>query len=247
MLPFLIVCPLVFLAGFVDSIAGGGGLISLPAYMIAGLPSHTAIATNKLSSTLGTTAATLRFLKNGYIPVKLSLCGGAMALLGSVLGASLSLMVSDRILKGMLLVVLPVVAFYVLRSKKLDQPEESRPPKQLLGIVMSAAFLIGIYDGFYGPGTGTFLLLIFTGLGKMELKSASGTTKVINLSSNVAALITFLLKGQVYWKLGLAAAVCSVLGNYLGSGLVTQKGQKVVRPIIITVLCILFLKVIFGF
>lgn len=170
-----------------------------------------------------------------------------MALLGSVLGASLSLMVSDRILKGMLLVVLPVVAFYVLRSTKLDQPEESRPPKQLLGIVMGAAFLIGIYDGFYGPGTGTFLLLIFTGLGKMDLKSASGTTKVINLSSNVAALITFLLKGQVYWKLGLAAAVCSVLGNYLGSGLVTQKGQKVVRPIIITVLCILFLKVIFGF
>lgn len=246
MLPFLIVCPLVFLAGFVDSIAGGGGLISLPAYMIAGLPSHTAIATNKLSSTMGTTAATLRFLKHGYIPVRLSLCGAVMALAGSALGASLSLMVSDWVLKRMLLLVLPVVAFYVLRSKKLDHPEGERTKKQLVLIVMAAAFVIGIYDGFYGPGTGTFLLIIFTGLGKMDIKSASGVTKVINLSSNVSALVTFILKGQVYWTLGLAAALCSVLGNYLGSGLVTQKGQAVVRPIIITVLVILFVKIIAG-
>lgn len=247
MIPFLIVCPLVFLAGFVDSIAGGGGLISLPAYMIAGLPSHTALATNKLSSTMGTSAATLRFLKSGYIPVKLSLCGALMALTGSVLGANLALLVSDRVLKGMLLVVLPVVAFYVMKSKKLDHPEGQRNGKHLLLTVMVSAFFIGIYDGFYGPGTGTFLLLVFTGVGKMELKSASGATKVINLSSNVSALVTFIIKGQVFWSLGLAAAVCSILGNYVGAGLVTQKGQAVVRPIIITVLCILFLKVFFGF
>ncbi len=247
MLPYLIVCPLVFLAGFVDSIAGGGGLISLPAYMFAGLPGHMALATNKLSSTMGTTAATLRFLKHGYVPVKLSLCGGVMAVLGSMLGANLAMLVSDRVLKGMLLVVLPVVAFYVLSAKKQETEKSPRTKGSLLAIVMGAAFVIGIYDGFYGPGTGTFLLLVLTGLGHMDLSSASGTTKVINLSSNISALVTFIIKGQVCWSLGLCAAACSILGNYVGAGLVTQKGHQVVRPIIILVLLILFLKIIFGF
>ena len=247
MLPYLIVCPLVFLAGFVDSIAGGGGLISLPAFMIAGLPSHMALATNKLSSTLGTVVSTGRFLKNGYVPIKLSLCGAVMALTGSAIGANLALLVSDKVLKGMLLVVLPVVAFYVLKKKKTEEEPEPLPKKKLLAVVMSAAFVIGIYDGFYGPGTGTFLLLVLTGLGKMDLRSASGTTKVINLSSNVSALFTFIIRGQVNWSLGLAAAVFCILGHYIGSGLVTTKGHKVVRPVILTVLCILFIKIIAGF
>lgn len=243
MLPYLIVCPLVFLAGFVDSIAGGGGLISLPAYMLAGLPGHTALATNKLSSTMGTLVATGRFLKQGFVPMKLSLCGAAMAIIGSFFGANLALMVSDRVIKIMLLFVLPVVAFYVLRSKDTDSTAKPLDGRLLYSVVMGAAFFIGIYDGFYGPGTGTFLLLVFTGLAKMDLRAAAGATKVINLSSNISALVTFVLRGQVYWSLGLAAVVFSILGNYVGAGLVTQKGKKIVRPVIITVLAILLVKI----
>lgn len=244
MIPYLIVCPLVFLAGFVDSIAGGGGLISLSAYMIAGLPGHTALATNKLSSTMGTLVATGRFLKQGFVPLKLSLCGAVMAIIGSFLGANLALMVSDRVIKIMLLFVLPVVAFYVLRGRDSDSTAGTMGGKLLYVVVMISAFFIGIYDGFYGPGTGTFLLLIFTGLAKMELRAAAGATKVINLSSNVSALVTFVLRGQVFWSLGLAAVVFSVLGNYVGAGLVTQKGRKIVRPVIITVLGILLVKIL---
>lgn len=244
MIPYLIVCPLVFLAGFVDSIAGGGGLISLSAYMIAGLPGHTALATNKLSSTMGTLVATGRFLKQGFVPLKLSLCGAVMAIIGSFLGANLALMVSDRVIKIMLLFVLPVVAFYVLRGRDSDSTAGTMGGKLLYVVVMISAFFIGIYDGFYGPGTGTFLLLIFTGLAKMELRAAAGATKVINLSSNVSALVTFVLRGQVFWSLGLAAVVFSVLGNYVGAGLVTQKGRIIVRPVIITVLGILLVKII---
>lgn len=249
MLKYLIVCPLVFLAGFVDSIAGGGGLISLPAYMIAGLPAHTAIATNKLSSTLGTVASTGRFLKNGYIPVKLSLCAAVMALIGSAVGANISMLLPEQVLQGMLLVVLPVVAFYVLKNKSMGENEKTGtlPFPKMLMVAMGAALVIGVYDGIYGPGTGTFLLLILTGLGRMDLRSAAGATKVINLSSNVAALITFVSHGQVYWPLGLAAAAFCICGHYLGAGLVSRDGKKIVRPVVLTVLVILFLKIIIGF
>ncbi len=249
MIPFLIVCPFVFLAGFVDAIAGGGGLISLPAYLIAGVPTHMAIATNKLSSATGTAVSTGRFLKNGYVPMKLALSAAVVALAGSSLGANLSMVMPEQILRGMLLLVLPVVAFYVMRQKELDigNEKQSRTPKQQLLIAMGAALVIGIYDGIYGPGTGTFLLLILTGLGRMSLQHAAGTTKVINLASNIAALVTFILHGQVYWRLGLAAAVFSIAGHYTGAGLVTRDARRVVRPVVMGVLCILFLKVIGEF
>ena len=249
MLSFFIVCPLVFLAGFVDSIAGGGGLISLPAYMLAGVPTHTAIATNKLSSAVGTVVSTGRFLKNGYVPIKLSLCAAAMALIGSTIGAHISMLLPEGVLQGMLLAVLPLVAFYVLRNKDMGENEKTgtRTKGQLLAIAMGAALVIGLYDGIYGPGTGTFLLLILTGLGRMDLRSASGATKVINLSSNVAALVTFLVNGQVYWKLGLAASLFSIAGHYTGSGMVTRNGKRIVRPVVLTVLVILFVKILLGF
>lgn len=249
MLKYFIVCPLVFLAGFVDSIAGGGGLISLPAYMIAGLPTHTAIATNKLSSTLGTVVSTGRFLKNGYVPIKLSLCAAVMALMGSFVGANISMLLPESVLRGMLLVVLPIVAFYVLKNKTMGENEKTgtRTEKQMLLIAMAAALVIGVYDGIYGPGTGTFLILILTGLARMDLRSAAGATKVINLSSNIAALVTFIVHGQVNWSLGLAAAAFCICGHYLGAGLVTKDGKKIVRPVVLTVLVILFVKVIAGF
>lgn len=245
MLPFLIVCPMVFLAGFIDAIAGGGGLISLPAYLLCGLPAHTAIATNKLSSATGTAVSTARFLKNGYVPVKLALCAAGMSLIGSVAGANISMRMPETVLRGMLLAVLPVVAFYVLRSKSMGENEKTgtRTDRQLLLIAMGGALVIGVYDGIYGPGTGTFMLLVLTGLGRMELKSAAGATKVINLASNAAALATFIYHGQVNWPLGLAASVFSIAGHYAGAGLVTKNGKRVVRPVVLTVLCLLFVKV----
>ena len=249
MLSYIIVCPLVFLAGFVDAIAGGGGLISLPAYLIAGVPTHTAIATTKLSSCTGTFVSTGRFLKNGYVPLKLSLCAAAMALIGSTIGANISMLLPEAVLRGMLLVVLPIVAFYVLKNKSMGESEKTGTLTDgpLYAVAMGAGLVIGIYDGIYGPGTGTFLLLILTGLGRMDLKSAAGTTKVINLSSNVAALITFIVHGQIYWSLGLAASIFSIAGHYTGAGLVAKDGKKIVRPVVLTVLCILFIKVIAGF
>lgn len=246
MVTYFIVCPLVFLAGLIDSIAGGGGLISLPAFLLAGLPAHTAIATNKLSSTIGTTVSTARFAKNGYMKLKLVLPCTIFSLIGSVNGANLSLMVSDALLKKVMLAILPIVALTVFLERKNDLPEDGVPiTPRILVISLIAAFVIGVYDGFYGPGTGTFLLLIFTGIAKTDVHTATGTTKALNLTSNVAALATFILHGQVYYPLGLAAGLFCLAGHYIGSGMVTKNGMKIVRPVILIVLTMLFLKIIF--
>ena len=238
MLLYLIVCPLVFLAGFVDSIAGGGGLISLPAFFFAGLPAHVAIGTNKLSSTLGTSVSTVRYFKQGFVPVKMAVCSSVAALCGSLIGASLSLLISESVIRHMMIVVLPVVAFYVLKNKDFGESRQTGTLKkevQLL-ISMGAGFVIGIYDGLYGPGTGTFLLLILTGLAKLPVTEASGLTKVI----------TFIIHGTVYYPLGLAAAVFCIAGHYIGSGMVVSNGRKIVRPVVLCVLAVLFIKVLSG-
>lgn len=244
---YLIVCPLVFLASFVDAIAGGGGLISLPAYLLAGVPIHNAIATNKLSSAAGTVISTARYCKNRYADVPLAVPSFLVALLGSFMGANLALITSDKVLKLMLIAVLPVVAFYVLKNKNMEPKLKRQLTKrQKYAIVITASFVIGTYDGFYGPGTGTFLLLVLTGAARMDVRSASAQTKVINLSSNVAALVTFLINGNVVLPLGLASGVCSIAGHYIGSGLVVHDGQKIVRPVVLVVLAALFIKVLSG-
>ena len=161
-IPFLIICPLTFLAGLVDSIAGGGGLISLPAFLLAGLPPHNALATNKLASSIGTTASTVRYCKHGYFDKIIAVPGILCALIGSICGAHLVLLTSDTILKKVMLVVLPVVAVCVLTDKKEIRHDTSFSLRKRMAIVSVCAFLIGIYDGFYGPGTGTFLLFIHT-------------------------------------------------------------------------------------
>lgn len=246
LIPFLIICPLNFLAGLVDSIGGGGGLISLPAFLLAGLSPHAAVATNKLASTTGTTVSTVRYCKNGYYEKKLALPGILLALGGSFLGARLVLHTNDVVLKRMMLFILPVVAVIVLLDKKKPEYDSSFPASRRLLIVCISAFLIGVYDGFYGPGTGTFLLLALTKAARMDIRTASGNVKLINLSSNAAALITFLLSGYVHIAYGVAGAVFCLLGHYIGAGLVMKNGSKIVRPVIILVLLLLFAKIISG-
>jgi len=245
LLKYLIICPLVFLAGFVDSIAGGGGLISLPAYMIAGVPAHNAIATNKLSSSMGTTISVFRYGKNGYIPWKQAIFCAVSAFVGSNLGARLSLLISDDILKIIMLFLLPVTAIFVLGKRTLDVEREALSEVKTILLSMLVAVVIGAYDGFYGPGTGTFLILFLTVIAHMNLKNANGVAKAINYSSNISALVVFLINGKAIIPLGLAAGLFSILGNYLGSKLFDKKGVIAVKPVMIGVLTIFFVKVVY--
>ena len=234
----------VFLASFVDGVAGGGGIISVPTYFLAGLPAHLALGTNKLSSGIGTVVSTLRFIRGGFVNWRLAIPSVVLALYGAHLGTRLQLALDERYLKWLLLLVLPLVAFVVLRQKKLPEEPGEIAPRRQTAIVLASSLLIGAYDGFYGPGTGTFLILIYCGMAKMDLRTAFGNVKLVNLASNVGALATSLMHGKVFIVLGLIGALASVGGHYLGSGLAIKDGSKIVRPVILIVLVLLAVKVI---
>lgn len=241
---FLIVCPLVFLAGFIDAIAGGGGLISLPAYMISGLPVHSAIGTNKLSSGMGTSLATWRYAKNGYIAWKPAIACAICAWIASNLGAHLGLLLDDGTFKIILLFILPLTAFYVFKCKVLDIERERYSTRKTILISMAVASVIGAYDGFYGPGTGTFLILLLTSVAHMKLSEANGISKVINLITNISSFAVLLLEGKVFLLLGVTAGLFSIMGNYIGTRFFDRGGAKFVKPTIGVVLGIFFIRIL---
>ena len=238
------ICFGVFLAGFLDAIGGVGGIISVPTYLIAGLPTHFALGTNLLSSCIGTAASTFRYIKNGYVDWVLAAPSIVLAILGAHLGTTLQLMVDERYLKYLLLIVLPIVAFVMFRKKELPEKKGEMNPWLRRAIVWAVALIVGAYDGFYGPGAGTFLLFAFCHLAKLDVRTSSGNVKVVNLSSNIGAVVTSLMAGKVLIPIGLLAAVFSFAGQYLGAGLTIKNGSKIVRPVVFLVLILLAVRVI---
>lgn len=242
----LLICCGVFLASFMDSIAGGGGIISVPTYLMAfsGLPTYYALATNKLSSFVGLIVSSGRFIKNGYVNWRLAVPSMAIAVLCARFGTKLQHMTPDGILKYLLLAVLPVVAFLTLKTKKWpDEPEAIHPRKQAV-IVYLASAVVGAYDGYYGPGAGTFLMLIFIRLAKLDTRTAAGGVKLVNMASNFGAILTAFSAGYIFWAIGLISGIASILGGWLGSGLAIKNGSKIVRPTVILVLVLLTVKVL---
>lgn len=243
---FLIVCPLVFLAGFIDAIAGGGGLISLPAYLLAGLPPHLASGTNKMGALFGTALATGKYAKDRCIQYRAAIPAVLGALPGAWLGAQLLMLIPERAVQIFMMVAIPVVAVVMLlRRGNMDQPNPARTVKTWVCFVIG--LVVGTYDGFFGPGTGTFLMLAFSMFCGMDLVRANGTTKLVNLSSNVAAMAAFLTGGNVLVALALPAALCSMAGNYIGSVLAVKKGARIIRPIFFVVLVLLMVTVVYEF
>ena len=244
LLQYLIVCPLVGLAGFVDAIAGGGGLISLPAYLIAGLPTQMALATNKMSACMGATIAAGKYAKSGFIPWKTAIPCILFAMLGSNLGARIVLLIDDYYFKRLMLVILPLTALYIYRSKVMAQERPALPFWQTAIIGSAVSFAIGVYDGFYGPGTGVFLILLLTSLAHYGLKEANGLCKAINWTTNVSSLAVFLMNGRVLLPLGLTAGLFSIAGSYLGARTFEKKGAQSVKPLMLVVVAIFFVKVL---
>lgn len=246
---FLIACPLCFLAGFVDSIGGGGGLISLPAFMFAGLPAHMAIGTNKVQSFLSCSMSTFRMWKSRRIVPLLILPSVAGAVIGSAAGAWLNTLVSEKILSYVMIVALPIIAYVVFNKKIFAEGDGEAPAADAKTCIRMAliSLVVGLYDGFYGPGAGTFLIIGFTVIAKLDVRYANGHAKVANLATSISSMVVYLLNGQSVVFLGLAAGVCAMAGSYIGSGLMLKNGTKIVRPIIILVIILLMAKIITGF
>lgn len=244
----LIVCPLVFLSGVVDAVAGGGGLISLPAYLLAGLPPHAASATNKCGAVLGTGLSTFRFFRHGRVHLQAAAVSAVTALLGSAIGARLCLLMPERYLQYLLVAALPVIALFLIFRRDFGAENQADALSGGRLSILSAliGLALGMYDGFFGPGTGTFIILAFTALCRFDLLTAAGNAKVINFCSNLAAFATFALAGEIVWAVGIPAAVCGILGHYVGSGLALQKGAKAIRPMFFVVLALLLAKTLFD-
>lgn len=241
----LIVCPLVLLASFVDAVAGGGGLISIPAYLLAGVPTHMALGTNKVVNGLGTGVATWKYFRGGKVKLLYAVPAALAALVGSAGGTRLALLIAEDVLQKLLLAILPAMAVFLALKK--DFGREDAPPKELsrtktiLGSV-AVGLIIGGYDGLFGPGTGTLMIMAFTALMGLDLLTASGCSKLGNLASNVASAVVYITSGNIYWLLTLPAAACSITGSILGARFAMRGGAKRVRWMIFVVLGMLIVK-----
>ena len=242
---YLIVCPLVFLAGFVDSVAGGGGVISLPAYLLAGLPVKLAAGTNKLANGCGTAMSVFKYGKSGKIAWDCAIPAGVACLLGATGGSSLAVYLPDNILRIIILAALPIAAvILILVRHKTDDDTKTLPRGKTILYSSLIGLVLGGYDGLVGPGTGTFLTIAFSVILGFGLLKSAGCARVANLASNIASLIVYLLNGSVLFSVGIPAICCSMLGNYLGARYAIKGGSKKIRLVMFVVLGLLFLKTI---
>lgn len=235
-----------FLAGFLDSIAGGGGLIAMPAYMLTGMPMHLVYGCNKFAAACGTTIATLRYWKNKMVELPVGLTAAVGAFCCSTISSNLVLILNEQTLKTMMLVALPVVAIITLLNKNMGNENcsdtFSKRKKYVLALFIGC--LVGFYDGLFGPGTGTFALIAFCLIMKYDMRTATGNAKCLNLASNYASLVVFILAGTIYWSIAIPAAISNIVGNFVGAGVAIRKGAKVIRRMLMIVIVLLFVKMV---
>jgi uncharacterized membrane protein YfcA len=231
-------------AGFVDAIAGGGGMIALPALLSAGLPPVAALATNKMQSVVGTCMAVVTYWRRGYVDLRGLVPAIALTFAGSFTGALIVSKIDTSLLNVAVPVALIGIALYFLFAPKLsDADSAARLPFGRFVPVMG--FVIGFYDGIFGPGTGSFFTIGFVLLFGLGLTRATGNTKALNFTSNLAALVIFIPQGHVIWPVAAAMAVGQLIGGYIGARTGIRYGARIIRPLVVVVSIAMALKLLF--
>lgn len=231
-----------FVAGAIDALAGGGGLLTIPALLAAGIPPVAALATNKLQSAIGTGSAFLTFWRAGHVDLRRFALPAAGAFVGAIAGAAAVQHVDPRFLAAFVPILLIAMAFYFLLAPPMSEIDRhARVGRIGLTAVVT---MLGFYDGFFGPGTGSFLTTALVALGGLGLVRAIANTKFLNLATNVAALIAMIAGGKVLWMLGGAMAAANVLGNQAGAWIALRFGGKGVRPLLVAMSVILTVKLL---
>ncbi|MDN3019078.1 TSUP family transporter [Paenibacillus sp. BSR1-1] len=236
-----------FLASFIDSVVGGGGLIALPALLFTGLNPASAVATNKLAGTIGSLTSTIMFYRSGKLEIKSVLKLFPLTFIGSMIGAWTVHLMNPELLKPLMLIMLAAVTVYTIFKKdwgSISAPKELSLRRYMM--FMLAIFAIGFYDGFIGPGTGSFLIFSFLLIGFDFLKAA-GNAKFLNFGSNIAGLLMFMFLGQVHYTYGLIMGVAQLVGAIIGSKFAIKKGSGYVRALFIAVTCLLLAKNIYDY
>jgi len=229
-----------FMAGFLDSIAGGGGLLLLPALLFCGLPPQMALGTNKFTATIGLFGSFVNFVINKKVVWEVVSKGILFSLLGGFCGSKIIVLLSDETVGKMILLLLPLALIATVIPRKPKAEVSSVPPNLLLVKIPMICFAIGFYDGFFGPGSSSFLILALYLFAGLDLVEASATAKPFTVVSCISSAVVFLLNDKVVISLALLLAIANLAGNYLGSKLVLVKGTKMVRTWLIVSLVILF-------
>jgi uncharacterized membrane protein YfcA len=242
----LLLCFVYFAAGFIDSVAGGGGLIAIPAFLLTGVSPELALGTNKLAATLGTASSLLNYARSGLVYWRLALIGLPAALLGSAFGSRVILFFDSAIIGKLIVLLLPLAMAVTLIPKK-DKGVKELTPKLLYILTPLVCLVVGFYDGFFGPGAGSFFILalhLAVGLGLLQ---ASATSKIFNLATNLGSLAVFMAYGKVLYLIGLPLALANIAGNLLGSRLAIRIGPEFVRRVLWVSLALLFISLLWKF
>ena len=243
---FVIISIAFFFAGIIDAVSGGGGLLTLPTFMLTGFPVHLIAGTNQCSCLLGGFTSLYKFVKSGHIYWFTAAIAGVNAVIGSLLGARLNLILPAKYLQLIMILILPFVAVFILVNKNLGEENkmDTLTKRQLAVRATLIGLILGAYTGFYGAGGGAFILLAFTTLTKLDLITASGNTKVCSVAAGFTACITFAFSHMVVWPIVFSATAFNIIGNYIGANLAIKKGSRIIRPMFIIVLILLFAKLI---
>ena len=232
-----------FVAGFVDSIAGGGGLITLPALLLAGVPPVTALATNKVQGLFGAGMAAVTYARAGHVNLRRQLRAAALSFAGAVIGALLaSSLPTDLIRLGLPVLLIAVAVFFAVKPGLDDIDKQERITPFLFTITFVP--LIGFYDGLLWPGAGAFFMIGFVSLAGYGILRATANTKLLNFASNLGGLVGFMLVSPPLWALGLAMGVAQMAGAYLGSTLASRIGAKLIKPVLVIASSALALKLL---
>ena len=243
---FIFLCIIAFIAAFIDSVAGGGGLISVPAFLMFGLPPHLALGTNKLAATTSSLTASIKFIFSGKINFSLIKYIIPFTFIGAVVGVKTVLLIDQSFLNGIVMILILLVGVYTLFSKNIGIKSTFKKPtstKMIIGFIFG--FVLGFYDGFFGPGTGSFLIFGFIGIFGFDFIEANCNAKILNFTSNIASLITFALSKSIDYKVGLICALFMVFGSLLGAKMALKQGVKVIKPVFVTMSLAVALKMLF--
>lgn len=232
-------------AGFIDAIAGGGGLITIPALLMTGMSPALALGTNKLQACGGSFSASLYFIRKRAVNLSEVWLLIVLTFIGSAIGTLLIQQVDSSIIRKVLPFLMLAIGLYFLFTPKLGE-EDRQQRFSFVGFAFTAAALIGFYDGFFGPGTGSLFSLAFVTLLGFNLAKATAHAKVLNFTSNIASLMLFLIGGQVLWSVGLAMMAGQIIGGNLGAKMVLTKGKSLIRPMVVLMSFIMTAKMVYD-
>ena len=241
--------PLLFIAGVLDGIAGGGGIIAFPAYMMTGMPIYSVYACNKLQSGLGTLCSCLKYAKEKFIDIKVALLTIPTTILSSFLITKLVMSISEDTIKIIIAICLPIAVILMFLKRKMGSQKQishKLTAKTVLLALLSGAIL-GAYDALFGPGGGTIAVMVFSLLLNYDLRVGSGNGKLIIVASNITAVINYIASGHMIWHVALPCSLANMIGSYIGAAIVVKKGEKIIFPAMLVVVASLIIQIILGF